>query len=266
MRLQESAAMQHQLGCVLAIHDRPAEFLERALQSYRYQTVQACDKVLLDYGSPLRLSDAYRHLCERFEWRFIRFEPQEARWSLSAAYNRAVAALDPRVEIVLKSDIDILLGCNVLETAAVLGRDRLCIFSCLSTRPGTDYPGSFKCHGDLVELLRSPDQLETMCMEGVHAFPLNWFKAIGGYDLQFTGWGYEDSDLRERAKWSIGIINDTSTLLIHQWHPRSHKPEEVARNKLYYDRMKLRKEVVRNVRARRITSLAAYQVETELSC
>jgi hypothetical protein len=55
--------------------------------------------------------------------------------------------------------------------------------------------------------------------KGIHAYPKRWFEEIGGFDLEFEGWGFEDSDLRIRAQKSIGIYNDKSALLIHQWHP-----------------------------------------------
>lgn len=244
------------LGCVLAVRDRPPEVLERALQTYTFQTVAPADKVLLDYGSGLKFAEAYRRLCDRYAWRLVVEYPAEPRWSLSAAYNAAVAALHTDVTVVFKSDIDVLLGPDVLETAATLGRDRLCLFECRTTRPGQTYPPQITGPGDLLAILNGPVPLETMPAEGLHAYPRQWFERIGGFDLQFSGWGFEDSDLRERAKRTIGIVQVTSCLLIHQWHPYSRRVEDVTRNEGHYRKMNPTGDVVRNsgrLRARPIT-------------
>ena len=42
--------------------------------------------------------------------------------------NYAVSRLDQRANVVFKSDVDVLLGQDVLELAATLGRDKYCVF------------------------------------------------------------------------------------------------------------------------------------------
>jgi hypothetical protein len=74
--------------------------------------------VLLDYGSDPGAVEAYGDLCRRYGWRLVRHTPRRPRWSLSDAYNRAVASLDNDVDTVFKSDVDFLLGQDVLELAA----------------------------------------------------------------------------------------------------------------------------------------------------
>jgi hypothetical protein len=234
------------LGCVLAVQNRSAEYLERTFQTYRYQTYQPVDKVLLDYGSAEEFAAAYRSLADRYGWRYVRSTPAKPGWSLSAAYNLAVSALADSVEVVFKGDVDVLLGADVLATAARFGRDKLCIFSCLSTGPGTAYPSAFQQPGDLEGLLRGPSPPEPMLGEGIHAYPRRWFREIGGFDLAFSAWGFEDSDLRVRAQKSIGLHNDTSALVVHQWHPRSVNEEQAAMNRAHYDRMKVEGNLVRN--------------------
>lgn len=234
------------LGCVLAIQDRPGECLERTFQTYDYQSVQPSDKVLLDYGSDRSFLEDYQRLCDRHGWRMIRAEPECRQWSLSAAYNLAVSALDPQVEVVFKGDVDVLLGDDVLETAARLGRERLCIFSLLTTAEGTAYPIRLVDHKDLLQILRSPIPPMKMESEGNHAYPRRWFEEIGGFDLAFSAWGYEDSDLRLRAIWSIGVERPTEPLLIHQWHTRSYSLEIAERNHAYYESTKAKRQVVRN--------------------
>src|SRR5689334_26654 len=82
--------------------------------------------------------------------------------------------------------------------------------------------------------------------EGIHAYPRLWFEEIGGFDLTYAGWGFEDSDLRLRAEWSIGLHRETEALLIHQWHPRSADPAQALRNDRYYQSTKMARQVVRN--------------------
>ncbi|MBV9124103.1 MAG: glycosyltransferase [Planctomycetes bacterium] len=234
------------LGCVLAIRDRPPEYLERTLQTFAYQATRPADQVLVDFGSAQESSAEYERLCGQYGWRFLRPEPAPPHWNLSAAYNTAVHALDPRVEVVFKSDVDVLLGQGVLSVATERGREKLCIFSCLATAAGTTYPPQLQSHADLLTLLAAPEPPVMMWGEGIHAFPRTWFIEAGGYDLQFQGWGFEDSDLRERARWSIGVVHDTTSLLLHQWHPRTEQAEGVARNRAYYDKMRATGQVVRN--------------------
>jgi predicted glycosyltransferase involved in capsule biosynthesis len=234
------------LGCVLAVRNRPAEYLERTLQTYAYQTLQPVDKFLLDYGSDEAFSDVYERLCHQFGWRYVKAVPELPRWHLGAAYNRAVAALSPEVNVVFKNDVDVLLGQDVLETVATLGREKLCIFSCLGTQSCVVYPERFASHGDLARLLAAASPPEPMLGEGIHGYPRRWFEQIGGFDVQFRWWGFEDSDLRERAKWSIGMVQVTTSLLVHQWHPWSERPEEQIENRAYYERMKKTRQVVRN--------------------
>jgi hypothetical protein len=226
------------LGCVLAIQNRPAEYLERTLRTYAYQTQPILDKVLLDYGSEPAFAAAYSDLCQRYGWRYVSYTPPQPGWCLSAAYNQAVSALNEQVDVVFKSDIDVLLGAGVLERAARLGRDKLCIFSCLETVEGTAYPDRFAQPGDLEAIRESPQPPAPMLGEGIHAYPRRWFEEIGGFDLAFDGWGFEDSDLRVRAQKSIGVYTDTTALLIHQWHPRDTNGEQAAKNRAHYERMK----------------------------
>jgi GT2 family glycosyltransferase/tetratricopeptide (TPR) repeat protein/SAM-dependent methyltransferase len=237
--------MGEDLGCVLAIRDRPPECLERTLQTYAFQTVLPADRVLLDYGSVPRHAEAYGVLARRFGWRLVRYDTGAKGWSLSDAYNRAVSALSPAA-VVFKGDVDVLLGRDVLETAAVLGRDRLCIFACLGTAERAAYPEAFTSHTDLVRLLRGPVPPAPMPGEGIHAYPRRWFEEVGGYDRAYTGWGFEDSDLRARAQRSIGVVQVSSALLVHQWHPRAAPDNSAARNRAHYDRTKTDGPVVRN--------------------
>jgi predicted glycosyltransferase involved in capsule biosynthesis len=85
---------------------------------------------------------------------------------------------------------------------------------------------------------------------GTMAFPHKWFTEIGGYDLEYRGWGYDDADLKLRAIWSIGAVEVGSVLILHQWHPREQTSEaaqqQSARNCAYYESTKALRQVVRN--------------------
>jgi O-antigen biosynthesis protein len=159
------------LGCVLAVRDRSPVSLERTLQTYAYQTIRPTDKVLLDYGSTATLAETYRELCLRYGWRHVACESPATEWWLSDAYNRAVAALDPAVEVVFKNDADVLLGEDVLAIALERGRDRLCLFSRLTTTEGATYPARFGTHEDVAGLLGAKSPPAPADSEGIQAFP-----------------------------------------------------------------------------------------------
>ncbi len=234
------------LGCVLAIQNRSVDVLVRTLQTYEYQTLQPSDRVLLDYGSAAGLSEDYRRACKDYGWRYVRIAPDPPEWHLTAAYNRAVLALDRKAAVVFKSDADVLLGAGVLETALKLGRRRLCVFPCLSAVEGTEYPDRVTSEEDLLGMLKRHPRAVTIDGEGIHAFPREWFEKLGGYDLGLEHWGFEDSDLRFRAEQSIGVARPRETLLIHQWHPQTQRPEETCKNRTRYEQMKGADTLVRN--------------------
>jgi GT2 family glycosyltransferase len=230
----------------LAVQNRPAEYLERTLETYVYQSLRPADRVLVDYGSEPSQAAAYRELCARFSWRFVVAIPATPGWSLSAAYNIAVSTLSDLVDIVFKSDIDVLLGRDVLQTAATMAREKLCIFSCLAAAEGTCYPSHFGEHEDLVRLFQAPIPPAAMLGEGVHAYPRKWFQEVGGFDLEFRSWGFEDSDLRARAQRSIGTTHAAAPILIHQWHPPAIVEADARKNRARYDQMKHDGPIARN--------------------
>lgn len=234
------------IGCVLAVQDRPADVLERTLQTYAFQVPAAAHKILVDFGSQPERTSEYRFLAERYGWIFVEMGPVGRPWSLSAAYNSAVAHLPDDIDVVFKGDVDVLLGPGVLAAAAAKGRDRLCLFSCRTTQERTSMLSDYRSPEGVLALLRSTPPLVSMDGEGVHAYPRRWFQGIGGFDLAFKGWGYEDSDLRLRATQSIGIVRDDETVLIHQWHPRNPDREQARRNRDYYESTKGERQVVRN--------------------
>lgn len=227
------------LGCVLAVRDRPAVMVERTLQSYAYQQFIPMDKVLVDYGSSPEYSTAYAALCAAYDWRLITADPVPESWSLSDAYNRAVAALGPEVNVVFKNDADVLLGADVLATAAEMGCERLCIFRRVDLQPYAAYPARVT-HEQLRSLVQNSGEAESTPSEGIVAFPRAWFESVGGYDTAYRGWGYDDSDLRLRAARTIGTCHVSWLLLAHQWHPMAPFDRQVADNRARYERKKRR--------------------------
>jgi glycosyltransferase involved in cell wall biosynthesis len=243
----EPTAHAGAVGCVLAIRDRDLGALERTLQTYRWQTVGSVDQVLLDYGSAPEFSAAYRDLCARYGWRLVRVEPAEPRWHLADAYNRAVAALSPEVEVLFKSDADVLLGPEVLAIAGRTGRTAYCQFQFTDLPAHARYPGALSDPCELHEILRAAGGGEARLGDGLFACPADWFRRVGGFDLAFRSWGYEDSDLRVRASRAlpVAVVESHQTLLLHQWHPPAPDAGG-AGNRAYYKRMQASGEVVRN--------------------
>ncbi len=253
------------LGCVLAVRDRPAVVLERTFQTCAYQTVQPIDKVLLDFGSAAASTEEYAALCERFGWRLVRAGPAGREWSLPAAYNLAVSALSDDVTVVFKSDVDVLLGRNVLETAARLGADAFCQFQYFTTPSDVRYPEAFSGPDDLIRVFEQRGRPTPSVGQGLFACPARWFRQVGGFDLAYASWGYEDHDLRWRAEQSLPVVDVDfhEALLVHQWHPpaRDAGPAEV--NRAYFERMKASGSVVRN--GGRLTPLEAQPTPAALA-
>jgi glycosyltransferase involved in cell wall biosynthesis len=236
------------VGCVLAVRNRPTKVLERGLQTYAYQTLQSADKLLLDYGSDADHAAAYADLCRQYGWRLVRAAPPPDRWQLSAAYNLAISALRPGVEVVFKSDVDVLLGDTVLETAARLGHDAFCQFQYLTVPERVAVPESFTAPAQLQELFARCQKTTPSAGQGLFACPLRWFTEVGGFDLEYRSWGYEDHDLHSRAERSLPVVEVPwrEALLLHQWHPPSAEGEAADANRAYCERMRRTGGAVRN--------------------
>jgi hypothetical protein len=223
-------------------------YLERAFQTYAYQSVQPADRVLLDYGSAAAFSRQYRELCQRYRWGWVRVEPVQPRWYLAAAYNAAVAALAPAVDTVFKSDSDVLLGPTVLATAARWAGAAFCQFPYFTTGSDVRYPPWLDTPEDFLAVLRQCPRPVPSVGQGLAAFPRLWFEAIGGFDLAYQTWGYEDHDLRFRAELSIAVreIDPREAVLVHQWHPPSPEASGSAANRAYLKQMCRAGPLVRN--------------------
>jgi glycosyltransferase involved in cell wall biosynthesis len=246
--LAEAPAVTAAVGCVLAIRNRPAEVLERTLQTYAYQTLQPADKVLLDYGSDAEDLAAYAELCRLYGWRLARAVPPPDRWQLSAAYNLAVSVLRPGLDVVFKCDVDVLLGDNGLETAARLGRDAFCQFQYLTVPQQVSVPDRFTSPAQLQNLFARCQKTTPSVGQGFFACPLRWFTEVGGFDLEYRSWGYEDHDLRGRAERALPVLEVPwrEALLLHQWHSPSVEGAAADENRDYFLRMRRAGQVVRN--------------------
>jgi glycosyltransferase involved in cell wall biosynthesis len=236
------------IGCVLAVQDRPVEVLERTLQTYAYQTLKPADRVLLDFASEPGLAGAYDAVCGRYGWRLVHGTPAKRRWCLAAAYNQAVAALHDDVDVVFKSDVDVLLGPNVLETAARLGATGFCQFQYITGPKDIRYPEAFTRPEQIRELFVRCGKSRPSVGQGLFACPTDWFRQVGGFDLRYQTWGYEDHDLRWRAEQSLPVtdVGLRDVLLIHQWHPPAPEAGPADVNRAYFERMCAAGQVVRN--------------------
>lgn len=236
------------VGVILAIRDRAPGYLRRAFETYQYQSVQPVDRVLLDYGSQEPHAVAYQALCEEFGWRYIRHRPEGDKWCLTDAYNRAAAALSPAAQVLFKSDVDVLLGNNVLALAAQLGVSRYCQFPYFTTRSDVKYRAAISTAEDFQFVRRQCPGQRPSAGQGLFACPRKWFEQIGGFDLNFTSWGYEDHDLRDRAERSIGAVDvdPRDAMLVHQWHPPAEDSGAAVENRTYFDSQRSSGSIIRN--------------------
>ncbi len=247
-RQEESPRVAAHLGCVLAVRNKSGATLERTLQTYAFQSVQPIDRVLLDYGSDTSFSDTYKELCDRYEWRLVRVDPEEPKWYLAKAYNLAIAALSERVEVVFKSDVDILLGSGILDAADALGSNAFCRFPYFTTTKDVEYPVSFKSAEQVTALRRFCPKSVSSVGQGIFACPRKWFTSVGGFDLNYRHWGYDDVDLRARAEASIEVreLDHNEHLLIHQWHKPTREAHFPDANRPYFEDMRKSGPIVRN--------------------
>ncbi|HEX4614011.1 MAG TPA: glycosyltransferase [Urbifossiella sp.] len=236
------------VGCVLAVQDRAADLVERTLRSYAWQSHAPADRVLVDYDSDPAYAAAYADLARRFGWRLVRAEVADRRWSSAAAYNLGIGALRPEVAVVFKSDADVLLGEGVLAAAARMGGDAFCKFQYLvAPRPAGPAAGPVDAAA-LFDIACGEGGVAVGSGCGLFACPAAWFRAVGGFDLAFRGWGYEDSDLLGRAERTLPVVDVSwqDCLLVHQWHLPAADARLGLENRAYYRYMRLAGPTVRN--------------------
>jgi hypothetical protein len=66
------------------------------------------------------------------------------------------------------------------------------------------------------------------------------FVKVNGFDLDYVGWGKEDSDLRTRMRMAGGVGRSVwnRSFAFHLWHPVNPTKEKKAVNQARYDRLR----------------------------
>jgi predicted glycosyltransferase involved in capsule biosynthesis len=228
---------------VLGVRNRDDYRLANALKSMRGQTHPAdlIRIVVVDYGSEPASAREVERLCAEYRADYVRVG-QVSEWSRSRCLNVGLRRVETK--FLLVSDVDIVFSPRYVEAALEI----------LATSPT-----SVVCSA----MLELPEESAELCERTARTedeLPLEewrrwcrprhdveWhpsicmtytaiFRALGGYDEFYEGWGWEDVDLMRRfvylglrPKFPVG-----DSFYMHQWHPPSEREQEL-RNQSYFD-------------------------------
>lgn len=187
--------------------------------------------------------------------RVVHVDADPAALPVAAGRNRAVrAALDAGAEVLVLLDVDCLVGPRTVaayERAAHERRDAVW------SGPVTYLPAEARPYRlDALPTLDAPHPARPAPAPGTRVRDDRWelfwslsfalhrdaWRATGGFDEAYTGYGAEDTDFGQRAaRAGLGLWWDGSARAYHQHHPVSRPPVEhaadIVRNgRLFHER------------------------------
>jgi hypothetical protein len=158
-------------------------------------------------------------------------------FSRARAVNAGIAATD--AEIVIVNDADTLCPPSQVREAVRLAEERGGLVRAYTRYRRLSAAASEACV-TYKDALAAPDESfeweqDPAYAHGCAVAQAKCWKAVGGYDPRFEGWGYEDcaAELIFNALWPDRRVPGD---LVHLWHPGGWTVEDEHRNsKLYHE-------------------------------
>lgn len=246
--LRDELARPDDVTVVIGIRNRVDHRLVNALRSIRSQTHPAdlIRIVVVDYGSEPVSARRAEGVCDEHRADYVRVDGV-GTWSRSRCLNVGLRRADTK--LVMTSDADVVLSRRYLSDAVRVLRTSPTSIVCSAM---LDLPE------ESVEILersaRVGDDLRLEAWrqscrprKGWDAHPsiclayTAVYRAVGGLDEYYEGWGAEDDDMMRRFVY-LGLRRTTvgaGSFYMHQWHAAAERGRDDAttrRNRSYLAR------------------------------
>lgn len=198
--------------------------VDRSLRSLYLQNKDdgEFEVIFVDYGSDLPIALKIRALIHKYP--FVRYVYNDTRgmpWNRAHALNTGIRIATG--DFIFAADIDLIFALDFIDTLRAIKSATVAFFFSVYLTPS-----SFKKWDSIynhTNFVRSSNQ-----GLGISLIPREYLIQIGGFDENFSFWGYEDNELYNRVAslrtLSVQFFNE-KIIAYHQWHP------------FYYDNQKL---------------------------
>lgn len=216
------------IAYILVVRDRK-EQAAHSLPSLQTQAL-ACDGevIVVDQDSGPDDADYYRRACRAGGFRYIRLDrggPFNRSWTLN------VGSRATDMPILAFCDADVVVGQGSAEAVTRKRRDTFsegpCFISCFPYEVDREASDRFRKTGDM-SILEDGDHRPWWTLgAGAHVDAAS-FRAIGGFDESYDGWGCEDDDLFQRMRaFGCGwACLSPIAKCWHLWHPTVPKKDD----------------------------------------
>jgi len=215
------------ISFILCVRDRK----EHAMHSLfpLFTEAASCDGevIVVDQDSSPDAAGYLKTACLSFNATYIRLDrggPFSRSWTLNVGVR---AATRP---ILSFCDVDVVIDEGYAEAVIRKYKDVFhagpCVINCFPYKVDEEPSARFKESGDM-SILRDGEHWPWWTLgAGCHA-DAESFRAIGGFDEGYDGWGCEDDDLfqRLRARGCGWATTAPLTRCWHLWHPPAPKKD-----------------------------------------
>lgn len=214
----------------------------------------ACDGevIVVDQDSEAETASYLMGVCEESGARYVRLDrggPFSRSWTLNVGGRLATKPL------LSFCDVDVVLDDNfaevVIRTYVDVFHRHGCVINCFPYQVAEEPTAKFKATSDM-SVLRNGDHCPWWTLGAGSNADTETFRAIGGFDEEYDGWGCEDDDLfqRLRARGCGWACISPAAKCWHMWHPTvprkdDHEPPNRARLAESVERI-ARGDLVRN--------------------
>ncbi len=216
------------IAYILVVRDRK-EQAAHSLPSLQAQASECGGEVIVvDQDSGPDDADHYRRACRAGGSRYIRLDrggPFNRSWTLN------VGARTTDMPILAFCDADVVVGrgfaAAVVRKRREAFRDGPCFINCFPYKVDREPSDQFMKTGDM-SILEAGDHWPWWTLgAGAHVDAAS-FRAIGGFDESYDGWGCEDDDIFQRMRaYGCGwACLAPIAKCWHLWHPTVPKKDD----------------------------------------